>query len=351
MGLGPLPSRPFAGVLLAGQLLACGSAGGESAPGPTGLPEARGELACRPLTAEATGREATELFPAGSGFGALYARERVVELWDGHTAPTREIAFDREGPAGVLDAAGAALAADTLLVLADRPRGRLKLLDLEGRDAGIVELGFPPQAVAVAGDRLFAARFVLEADDGTLLHRVEPASPAGRPRPVEIAALADDDAGWQALGNLVSLAPGAGGSLFLLHRLARARAYRLPADGGTPRPLRLALADREAARLGVRPPTPFGEEALERVAVPVVDASGDDRPGGWAYLTRSGRRTGDGRAEKLLVRMAAGGRVGAVHRVPVDGRQLLRVPAAGLWVVADEERLWGCTGPGRPGSG
>lgn len=340
-----------AALLLAGGLLACGP-GGADGPGgrATPLPEPRGTLGCRPLTAAGSGREATELFPAGTGFGALYGPDRSLELWSGELVRRRTVTFEREGPVGVLDASGAALLADTLLVVADRPRGRLKLLGRDGRDAGMVELGFPPQAVAVAGGRLFVAPFVLEAAGTALLHRVAPATREGRPRPVSIPALPDDDAGWVALGNLVSLAAGPGGSLFLLHRVARARAFRLPPDGGSPRPLALPVAAREARRLGDRPTTPFGEAALERIAVPVVDASGDDGPGELSYLTRSGRRGEDGAAEKLLVRLDAGGGVEAVHRVPVDGRQLLRVPAAGRWVVADAERLWACRAPDRRGA-
>lgn len=351
------PSRfPLARLALAaGLALACGpadpSADADAAStGPASLPEPAGELTCRPLPAGTGGREPTDLFPAGdSAFGVLYARERVVELRSPGPGTSRTVPFDREGPRGVVDAAGAALLGDSLLVLADRPRGRLKLLTRDGRDAGFVELGFPPQAIAEAGGRLYASPFVLAPDRRALLYRVDPTPPERPVRPVGIEPLPFDDPGWTALGNMVALAGAPDGSLLLAHRLARARAYLLAPGEPRPRPVRVAMDDREASRLGVRPATPFGEEALDRIAVPVLDAAAGPGPGGMAYLTRSGDRPADGPPPRLLVRIDTSGGVASVHRVPVEGRLLVRHPRGGAWVIADAGTLWRCAEPDAAG--
>ncbi len=342
------PLRPLAAAVLA---LACGSgaspAGEDGADKPAALPEPAGELACRRLP-DADGREVADLFPAGEGaFGALYARDRIVEIRGTDPADRRTVVLDRQGPLGVVDPAGAALLDDSLLAVADRPRGRIKLVTVDGADAGFVDLGFPPQAVVAAGGRLFASPFVLTPDRRELLHRVEPGPPGPPVRPAGVAPLASDDPGWTALGNMVALAAAPDGSLLLAHRLARARAFVLPPGGGAARPLRLAMDGREASRLGVRPPTPFGEEALDRIAVPVVDAAGGPGPGAFAYLTRSGERPADGTPPKLLVRLEADGTVRAVHRVPVDARLVVGAPGGG-WVIADADGLWRCEGPRDP---
>ncbi len=347
------PTRPpFRRLLLAAlAALACGPgadrhAAEPAAVGPAELPAPVAELSCRPLPPSTEGGEPTDLFPAGeAAFGVIYGGERVVEIRGADPDDVRTVAFDREGPLGVVDAAGGALLGDSLLVLADRPRGRLKLITRAGRDAGTVELGFPPQALAEAGGRLYVSPLVLEAGAGSLLYRVEPDAPERRVRPMALDPVAHDDPGWTALGNLVALAGGRDGTLVLAHRLARARGFRLAPGDPRPRPLPIAVADREASRLGVRPATPFGEEALDRIAVPVVDAAAGPGPGETAYLTRSGRRTDSGRPGKLLVRIDDGGRAGPVHRVPVDARKLVRLPGASLWIVADGEALWGCAEP------
>lgn len=340
--------RPLAAAVLAA---ACGPGASASGEGgthrPAGLPEAAGELACRRLP-HADAREPADLFPAGEdAFGVLYARDRIVELRGTDPTPLRTVVLDREGPLGVVDPAGAALLADSLLAVADRPRGRIKLVTLDGADAGFVDLGFPPQAVAAAGGELYVSPFVLTPDRRALLHRVA-TGPGGPPvRPAGVEPLAADDPGWRALGNMVALAGAPGGGLLVAHRLARARAFLVPSGGGEPRPLRLAMDGREASRLGVRPPTPFGEETLDRIAVPVVDAAGGPGVGAFAYLTRSGERPADGPPPKLLVRLEADGTVRTVHRVPVDARLLVGAPGGG-WVVADADGLWHCDEPPGP---
>lgn len=350
----PVPPAPsLAGLAALLALTACGADGRPPAAGagdPAELPAPSGDLSCGPLRPEAGVGEPADLFPVGdSGFGVLYARARVIEIWSDAPSLVRTVRFEREGPRGVVDAAGAARLDDGRLVLADRPRGRLKLLGPDGRDAGAVELGFPPQAVAVAGGRLYVSPFLLEPGGGPLLHRVEVAGRGGTVRPVGVEPLGSDDPGWTALGNLVALAGAGDGSLVVAHRLARARAFlHRPGVPGL-RPLRLGMAGREAAKLGVRPPTPFGEEALERIAVPVVDAASGPGPATLAYLTRSGRPGPGGRPGKLLVRVDTAGARGPVLRVPVDGRRLLRLARTGLWVISDADRLWGCREPGNEG--
>lgn len=337
-------SRPLAAALLA---LACGPAGPPSdgaAEGPGPLPEPAGELACLRLPGD-EGREPSDLFPAGPGaFGVLYARDRIVEIRGPDPGVRRRVVLDRQGPLGVVDPAGAALLDGGLLAVADRPRGRIKLVTTGGADAGFVELGFPPQAVAAAGGALYVSPYVLTPDRIALLHRVEGGAPDPPVRALGVEPLAADDPGWTALGNMVALARAPDGSLLLAHRLARARAFLLPPGGTAPRPLRLAVESREAGRLGVRPPTPFGEEALDRIAVPVVDAAGGPGPGAFAYLTRSGERPADGPPPKLLVRLGSDGSVRGVHRLPVDGRLLVGAPGGG-WIVADGGGLWRCTEP------
>lgn len=347
----PLRPPPLAPVLLAGLLLSCGR--GESPPaGPVELPEPAAELACRPLDSHPEGGEPVELFPAGdSAFGVLYAFQRIVEIRgaDRERGRPLTIRFDRQGPLGVMDPAGAALVGDSLLALADRPRGRVKLITTGGRDAGFVDLGFPVQRVAAAGGRLYAARYPLQPGGGPLLYRVDPRGPERPVRPVGIEPVDSDDTGWMALGNLLTLAGTSDGSLVAAHRVGRARAFSLAPGDTVPRPLRLALAEREASRLGHRPPTPFGEETLDRIAVPVVDATGGDAPGELAYLTRSGRRPFSEPGNRLLVRMDLEGQVRSVHRVPVEGEQVVRLPREALWIIGDTERLWGCTEPGAEG--
>lgn len=354
MGRRRFLSAPSPVVLLTVLALACGpgdrsSAADEAAGPPADLPEPSGELSCRPLDPDPSGREPTGLFPtADTGFGILYARDRVVELRSDVSGRVRTVAFEREGPLGVVEAAGAALLGDSLLVLADRPRGRLKLITPDGRDGGSVELGFPPQAVAVAGGRLYASPFVLEPGSGPLLWRVEPGARERPVRPIGVDPLPASDPGWTTLGNLVALAAGGDGRLLLAHRLARARAFTVGPADADPRPFRLSMTAREATRLGVRPPTPFGEEALDRIAVPVVAAAGAHGPSSLAYLTRSGRQTADGRFEKLLVRVDAAGRVEAVRRIPFDARSLVALPDARLWVLSDAETVRACVEPRSP---
>ena len=352
----PVPPAPPLAVLAALlALAACAADGRPSAAGAGSgevaeLAAPSGELSCGPLRPEAGVGEAADLFPVGdTAFGVLYGRARVVEIWSDAPSLVRTVRFEREGPRGVVDAAGAARLADGRLVLADRPRGRLKLLGPGGGDAGAVDLGFPPQAVAVAGGRLYVSPFLLETDGGPLLHRVEVAGRGGTVRPVGVEPLGSDDPGWTALGNLVALAGAGDGSLVVAHRLARARAFLHRPGVPGPRPLRLGMTGREAAKLGVRPPTPFGEEALDRIAVPVVDAASGPGPATLAYLTRSGRPGPGGRPGKLLVRVDTSGPRGPVLRVPVDGRRLLRLARTGLWVIADADRLWGCREPAEEG--
>jgi hypothetical protein len=88
---------------------------------------------------------------------------------------------------------------------------------------------------------------------------------------------------------------------------------------------------------------------LDRIALPVVDAAGGDAPGELAYLTRSGRRPFSEPGNRLLVRIDVEGSVRSVHRVPVEGEQIVRLRREALWVIGDREGLWGCSEPGAGG--
>lgn len=348
------PRLPYLGpILAAGLALACGSGEPPAAGPPTEpaeLPEPAGELACRPLESHPEGGEPVQLFPAGdSAFGVLYAFERIVEIRGSGREGARTVILDSQGPLGVMDPAGATLIGDSLLALADRPLGRLKMITTAGRYAGFVDLGFPVQAVARAGDRLYAVRYALQPGGGPLLYRVDPESSERLVRPAGIEPMESDDTGWMVLGNLLKLASTVDGTLLAAHGVARARAFLVAPGDTRPRPLRLALEEREASRLGRRPPTPFGEEMLDRIALPVVDAAGGDAPGELAYLTRSGRRPFSEPGNRLLVRIDVEGSVRSVHRVPVEGEQIVRLRREALWVIGDREGLWGCSEPGAGG--
>lgn len=294
-------------------------------------------VACEPLPGPEPGpASVTQLRPVSdSTFLLVDGTGREVAVLDQEARRLRTLEFLEDGPRGIAELSDAALSGDTLLVLADGGRHRLRAFDAQGHDLWTLDLSFPPQGVAFAGSRLLIAAAGMDPRLTSLVYEVRDrvAESVGVPFATSVDALG------RMFVNFVTLQGYPDGSAVVAHQFVQPRAWRL-AMGTEPSLLRLPVPEAVAPSLGYLPPIPFREDDLERIAAPVIASAPDPETGDLLYLTRSGRQRGE-YTEKALVR--------ADHALRYVGSRLLDVNAVALAylpadpttaVVVDYDQNW-----------
>ena len=223
------------------------------------------------------------------------AAREVVEL-SGDGARLATFTLTADGPRGVALLSDAIRSGDTLLVVADAGRQRLRAFDPTGRDLWTVQLDFPPQRLAFAGGRLLITAAGMDARLPGLVYELRD----GSPRPLAVPLARHADAIARLFINDVVLEGYADGSALVAHHFVAPRAWRVGADNGIEE-RSVPIAAAVAGSIGYIPPIPIREEDLLRIAAPVIASAADPATGDLLYLTRSGRQR-DGRSEKALVR-------------------------------------------------
>lgn len=260
---------------------------------------------------------------------------REVVLLDGNAARTAAVRFSPDGPRGVALLADAALSADSLLVLSDAGRPRLRAFDMRGRELWTLPLDFPPQRLAFAGGRLFFSTAGMDRRAPALLFEVRD----GRVTPTRIPLVGHGDGIARLFLNDVALQGYGDGSLVVAHRFVWPRAWRMDADDRTQR-MSVPIARGVKGDIGHLPEIPFREEDVARIAVPVIASAGDPRTGDLLYLTRSGRRR-DGRSEKAIVRADGHLAYLASRRLDVNAVALAYLPVdPQRAIVVDSDASW-----------
>ena len=278
----------------------------------------------------------TQLQPhTDSTFLLIDADAREVGVLDAGARRLATIEFTEDGPLGVASLTDAAQSGDTLLVLADGGRRRLRGFDPAGRDLWMVELPFPPQRLAFAGERLLIAAAGMDTRLPSLVYEL-----SGREAvPTRVPFATNADALGRMFLNFVTLQGYPDGTALVAHQFVQPRAWRIDAEARASF-LDVPVPEQVVASLGYLPPIPFREEDLERIAAPVIASAADPRSGGLLYLTRSGRKLG-GHTEKALVRVDRDLRYVGSRLLAVNAVALAYLPGAPeIAIVVDDEQNW-----------
>lgn len=278
----------------------------------------------------------TQLQPhSDSTFLLIDADAREVGVLDGSARRLATIEFTEDGPLGVASLTDAAQSGDTLLVLADGGRRRLRGFDGTGRDLWMVELPFAPQRLAFAGERLLIAAAGMDTRLPSLVYELRGREAVSMHVPFATNA----DALGRMFLNFVTLQGYPDGTALVAHQFVQPRAWRIDA-GARASLLDVPVPEQVAASLGYLPPIPFREEDLERIAAPVIASSADPGSGDLLYLTRSGRRL-DAHSEKALVRVDRDLHYVGSRLLDVNAVALVYLPvASGSAIVVDDEQNW-----------
>lgn len=291
----------------------------EPLPGPDPPPE--GVTRLQPMT------DSTFLLVDGAG--------RELVILDRGGRRIGGIRLTQDGPLGVAMLTDAAFSSDTLLVVADGGRQRLRAFDVAWRDLWTLELDFPPQRLAFAGRRLLVAAAGMDARLPGLLYAMR----GSTAEPLGVPLAAHPDGLARLFLNDVMLHGYPDGSALLANRFVRPRAWRVdPANGVSRLTVPLPAAARDG--VGYLPPIPFREEEIGRIAAPVIASASDPRTNDLLYLTRSGRQR-EGRSEKALVRADRELRYIGSRLLDVNAIALAYLPAdPATAVVVDYENDW-----------
>jgi hypothetical protein len=276
---------------------------------------------------------------------AIADGDREILLLDHDLSVRARVRWEEEGPAALAEPVDVELVGDTLLVVAERGRGRLTFLDLHGVQRGHLALGFVPNRLLRDGDGWLVSAVALAPTQGEILYRVAGPDKEGmRIPPVHEAAPQ-----LKALANATVLERVRGGRVIVAHQFLVPLAHLLDVAPGGGRPARrdVAIPLPEGVRdaVGYRPEPPFTDEGLRRMLAPVLASSPDPAAGGMLYLTRSGRMSGD-TWEKALVRVDADMAYVSSWVLPVNAGPFAFLPSRNqVVVVADDERWYRCPLP------
>jgi hypothetical protein len=266
---------------------------------------------------EGRGAEVTYLTSVGdSAVLALSGESREVFLLDPELRTKWSVLFDRQGPRGLLNPQAAALVADSLLYVVDRPSLALDVFDLRGSPKEDLDVGIQPDRIASTPGGLVVTSLLAPVRRGSLARFV---SWDGQTRDLPVDPLRFSDWRLETLANLMEVVSYPGGRIVLAHRFFEPRAF-LTDDvrRGSFTPVAIPLPDGLARSVGFQPVPPFEEEELKRILPPVIDAAADTETGDFLYLTRSGRRLGE-HFEKAIIRVTPDFRYRASYLLPVNG--------------------------------
>lgn len=267
----------------------------------------------------------------------LYEHAREVAILGPDLEIREVVAFDADGPTGVRGPVSATLAGDTLIIVADQPRQRLKLLDLEGRDRGTVDLPFPPQRVQAAPSGIYITPFVMGRHPTRLLHRWDGAEV----EPFEIPTVRYGDAGINALANMAGVAAFPDGRLIVTHEFVEPFAHRVPAgsSGASAERIPVPLPAATASALRRLPSGPLSEVDAGELPVATISAAPDAASGDLLILTRSGRFI-DGRYEKAVIRFDEALGLRRSYLLDVNAIRMAYLANRGVSVIVDEVDQW-----------
>ncbi len=286
-----------------------------------------------------TAREATVEDVASLGDSlllVLYSEEREVAFVGPDLEVRHVVRFEEDGPTGVRAPVSATLLGDSLVYIADRSRYALKVLDLQGRDRGTVELPFPPQRVRAGSKGIYITPFVMGRHPARLVYRLDGLTV----HPVDIPTVRYGDAAINTLANLAGVTPFPDGRVVVTHEFMvpfahtftegeEAEAVRLP----VPLPVATGAALRTA------PTKPLPEADAGELPVALLSTDADAITGDLLYLTRSGRMV-DGRYEKAVVRLDSALGYRSSYLLDVNAIHMSYLAGLGMAVVVDEVDQW-----------
>lgn len=262
----------------------------------------------------------------------------------GHDLSVRtRIRWEEEGPSALADPVDVELAGDTLLVVAERGRGRLTFFGLDGVQRGHLALGFAPNRLLGDGDGWLVSAMPVSPTQGEILYRVG----GERAEPLGIAPVHEAAPQIKALANAAVLVRAGGGRILVAHQYVRPLTHLVdPAPGGgrpAVRDVATPLPEGVASAVEFRPEPPFADEEMRRLLAPVLEAAPDPTGGGMVYLTRTGRMLGDA-WEKALVRVDVDMAYLDSWIFPMNAGPFAYLPSANQVVaVADDERWYRCS--------
>ena len=230
-----------------------------------------------------------------STFAALYARDRLIILYDAALRPIRSWRFDQAGPRGLARPDGFALLNDSMVYVTDRGNLNIRLFAPTGDPHWTIGTDFLPHQLTLIGGKLVVSAFV-SGLHRKALHVVDGDSLVDLQLP--LATLPDK--GLESLANMFELTSRADGSLVIAHSFLVPRLHVRTA-GGRIETRTLAVPDEAAKSVRYVPDMPLSERDILLVYINVLSAASS--PGGeYLYLTRTGRLEED-RPQKALIRL------------------------------------------------
>jgi hypothetical protein len=279
--------------------------------------------------------------------GVIAMDEGAIILLDSTLRERLRITFDEEGPGSLHEPTDLLLHGDSLLVVAEQGRARLRFFGLDGRETGALPLGFLPYRLAPYGQGWLVSAQVLSPGQADRLYVVS----EGGAEPLGVLPVHMAD--WQLKGfaNMTVIEPLGAGRFVQAHQMFHplATVFDSPAPGGEPgREVALPLPDGVRAVVGIVPQRPFTDAALMGSLAPVLDAASDTTTGTFLFTTRTGRSL-RGFSEKALVRTDRDLRLVDSFLFEENVAPFALLPGGdAVLVVAEDERWFRCTLPELP---
>lgn len=280
--------------------------------------------------------------------GVIAQDEGAILLLDTSFRERLRIGYAEEGPGSLHEPSDLLLHGDSMLVVTEQGRARLRFFGLDGGERGSVRLGFPPHRMAPYGRSWLVSAQALSPGQSDLLYLVtERGAEALGVVPVHMAD-------WQlkVFANMTVVEPLGGGRFVQAHQMFHplATLFDSPEPGASgASAVPLPLPDGVRDRVGVVPRRPFTEVSLMGSLAPVLDAASDTLTGTFFYLTRTGRRL-RGFAEKALVRTDRELRPAGSFLLEENFGLLALLPGGdAVLLVAEDERWYRCPLPPLPG--